>query len=94
MKVHDFFQNNGISWDIEKYENPNRFYIIIKYDTIPVRLMLRYHAAIAFGEGETINSAWLNLIEKIGVNRLRIKGWNSKDEYVDFTIKAKNELEL
>ena len=94
MKLNDFLRTNNLSWEMEQLENPTRFYITLKHDNLEVYLMGNGCKHSACFEGATSKQSVSKLIECIKGNRLRIKGWNSKDEYVDLTIKVPNDLEL
>lgn len=94
MKFNDFLQANNISWEMEKFENPTRFYITLKQDNLEVYIMGNGCKHSACFEGATSKQAVSKLIECIKGNRLRIKGWNSKDEYVDLIVKVPKDLEF
>lgn len=94
MKLIDFLKQHNIGWIIEQLTEPNRFCVTLKQDNIDVYIMNNGYSMLACIEGETVKQAWINAIRFMRGNRLRVKCWNSKDEYVDLKINVPTELEL
>lgn len=94
MKFNDFLSKYNLQWKINKFSEPNRFCIDLRQDILSVYVMQDGRKVLCVVDGETCKKAVDNLIEMIKGQRLRIIGYDSKDNYIDIKIKVPNDLEI
>lgn len=94
MTINDFLTNNKLLISIRQYVQPIRFCaeIVSQCDRLKVYILGNKMAVVPIAEGKTKESATKALTNLIKGNRLRIKGWNENDEYVDIKIKVPMDL--
>lgn len=93
MIFSDFLSKYKLIWQIEKFTSPERLCITLMKDKLSIYVMQDGRKVLCSADGETSKEAVENLIEMIKGQRLRIIGYDSKDEYIDIKIKVPNDLE-
>lgn len=96
MEFKDFLLKNGLTVSTEQYFNPDRFYsqIVSQDSNLKVYMNLNGFNIEPMRGAITNKMAIERLIEFIKGKQLKVKGWNSNDEYIDIKIKVPNDLEF
>lgn len=96
MYFKDFLLNNGLTVATTQYFNPDRFYsqIVSQDSNLKVYMSLNGFTTEPTRGAITYKMAVERLIEFIKGKQLKVKGWNSNDEYIDLKIKVPNDLEV